>query len=153
MEFGEITFRGAVPIANNGLLVAGDFTTPTRDIGGHVMHSPTGPIGPNGASFVAALDNRGALRWVSAASTQDPTGYVQIRKAAATRDGAVICGEYAGSTASSTSRPLEWTRDVTLSYQPLRLSRIGPIGSLRWAQRSRRTSSRKATGSTIWTMA
>jgi len=101
LGFGEITFRGVARTANDGLVVAGDFTTPTLDLGGHVLQSPTGPVGPNGASFVAALDARGATLWAfavgTAVGTNDRSGYVQIRKIAATRDGAMICGEYAGA--------------------------------------------------------
>jgi hypothetical protein len=98
MGFGEITFRGAARAANDDLVVAGDFTTPTLDLGGHVLLSPTGPVGPNGVSFVAALDDRGATRWVSAVGTRDPSGYIQIRAVAATGDSAAICGEYAGAS-------------------------------------------------------
>jgi hypothetical protein len=98
MPFGEITFAGAARTANDGLVVAGEFTTPTLDLGGHILQSPTGPVGPNSASFVAALDDRGATKWAFAVGTKDPTGYVQTQKIAATRDGAVICGEYAGAS-------------------------------------------------------
>jgi hypothetical protein len=96
LVFGDITFGGAAPTANDGVVVAGDFTTPTLDLGGHVLQRPTGPVGPNGAGFVAALDDRGATLWAFPVGTTSPTGSVQIRRIAATSDGAVICGEYAG---------------------------------------------------------
>lgn len=97
--FGDIIFRGAGRTANDDLVVAGDFTTPSLDIGGHVLLSPPGPIGPNGVSFVAALDGHGATRWVTQVGTRDYRhGYIQIRSAAVVGDGAMVCGEYAGDS-------------------------------------------------------
>ncbi|HEX7838679.1 MAG TPA: hypothetical protein VF469_14485, partial [Kofleriaceae bacterium] len=96
--FGDIIFDGAARTADGGFLVTGEFTTATLDLGGPILPGVTGLHDgfPPHVNFIAAIDAQGATRWAYTLGGADANGYVQRLKVAASRDVAVVCGEYAG---------------------------------------------------------
>jgi hypothetical protein len=91
----EVAFDDAV-IAGGGVLVVGRFLAVSLDVGARVL--PAIPIdgAARGTYFIAALDDRGATQWVVTLGKADMYGYIEQLKVVPSRDGALICGHYAG---------------------------------------------------------
>ena len=94
---GTVAFTSAAPTADGGAIVAGRFTTATLELGDLSLAALPLRGSIDGTRFVAALDGGGAVRWAVAVGTSDANGRIDIRRIAALGDGAVICGEYAGT--------------------------------------------------------
>lgn len=94
---GDVAFTSAAATADGGAIVAGRFTTATLELGALSLAALPLRGSIDGTRFVAALDAGGAVRWAVAVGTSDADGRVDIRRIAALGDGAVICGDYAGT--------------------------------------------------------
>lgn len=107
-NFGGVTFTGAASTANDGLVVAGLFSTATLDLGGHILEGPTGDVGPLHQNFVAALDGNGATQCPppTAASACSSPGSPATGRSRRTRSSETCC--VMGSPQPTMAAPSSW---------------------------------------------
>jgi hypothetical protein len=91
----EVAFDDAVA-AGGGVLVVGRFLAASLDVGAQVVAGIPVDGAAQGTYFIAKLDERGATQWVVTLGKSDMYDSIHSLKVAPSRDGALICGSYAG---------------------------------------------------------